>query len=93
MAINKSLIQNPALAYMTAPEEELGAPDGSRPTRPERRKAPESKSRRVQLLIKPSIYDKVKEIADVNGWSFNEACNIALNEFIQLEEAHKENLQ
>lgn len=40
----------------------------------------EAKSRRVQLLIKPSVYQKAKEKADAQGISFNELINSLLEE-------------
>lgn len=41
---------------------------------------PEIKSRRVQLLIKPSVYSAVKRIADTAGLSVNEIVNQILEE-------------
>lgn len=39
----------------------------------------ESKSRRVQLLIRPSLYDKLKATADRQQLSVNEMINQILN--------------
>lgn len=41
---------------------------------------PETKSRRVQLLIKPSVYSAVKQIADASGLSVNEIINQILED-------------
>ena len=43
----------------------------------------ETKSRRVQLLIKPSIYDGIKEHASRNGQSVNDIINFILQEFLE----------
>ena len=43
---------------------------------------PESRSRRVQLLIAPSLYDEIKVMADESGVSVNEVINAALNEYV-----------
>lgn len=40
----------------------------------------ETKSRRLQLLIKPSTYEKIKAIAAANGISVNEQINLILEE-------------
>lgn len=44
---------------------------------------PESKSRRVQTLIQPSVYEKLKTIADNKGISTNEAINNAIREYVE----------
>ena len=41
---------------------------------------PETKSRRLQLLIKPSVYGAVKQIADESGLSVNEIINQILED-------------
>ena len=35
----------------------------------------ESKTRRVQLILRPSIYDDIKKLADKNGQSLNDYVN------------------
>lgn len=60
------------------------------PTRDERvqslkeiaEKKPETRKRRVQLLITPSLYDEVKRMADESGASVNEVVNAALSEYV-----------
>lgn len=43
----------------------------------------ETKSRRVQILIQPSVYEAVKEKAKAEGISVNEAINTALKIYSQ----------
>ena len=55
----------------------------------------ETKSKRVQLLVQPSVYEAVKARAKAEGISTNEAINEALREYIvkkivNLTEAKKE---
>lgn len=38
----------------------------------------EAKTRRVQLLMKPSVYDVIKRQADARGYSFNDYVNTIL---------------
>lgn len=40
----------------------------------------ETKSRRVQILLKPSNYQKAKDLADKAGQSFNDFINTLLEE-------------
>lgn len=42
----------------------------------------ETKSKRLQSLIQPSVYDKVRDIAKNKGISVNEAVNEALKKYI-----------
>lgn len=44
----------------------------------ERLKRKETKSRRVQLVLEPTIYDKIKAYADINELSINEAITQAI---------------
>lgn len=44
--------------------------------------APESKTRRVQLLIRPTTYTQIKAIADRRGISANEIINKAIEKYI-----------
>lgn len=82
---------NPAMMFITPPEEEE-APETRTPKAPaqKRRKAEgaasplqaeapmrapqgrEAKTRRLQLLLTPSLYEAVKERADAEGLSVNE---------------------
>lgn len=44
--------------------------------------APEAKTKRVQLLIQPSVHDAIKKKAAAQGVSFNEYVNSVLREQI-----------
>ena len=43
----------------------------------------ETKSRRVQALVQPSVYEAVKARAQAEGISVNEAINTALREYAE----------
>ena len=43
----------------------------------------ETKSKRVQSLVQPSVYEKIKSIAINKGISVNEAINEALRKYIE----------
>jgi hypothetical protein len=51
-----------------APETRAAATSGARPTPPRK----EYKSRRLQLLIQPSLYEEIKNRAEAEGLSVNE---------------------
>lgn len=81
MAEKKSFVKdlNPALAFIDTKGAETAPRPGEEPTRfifrtPER----EAKSRRVQLLIKPSTYDKLRSQAEAAGASVNAYINAIL---------------
>ena len=78
--------ENPALQFISTPdveaeerENESGAAPSLRGFTPKLDK-PETKSRRLQLLIKPSVYSAVKQIADASGLSVNEIINQILED-------------
>lgn len=89
----------PTLAFISGaaeekPEKSSAAPRAKPTTRgPERKKAPkgfkiapeyiETKSRRVQALIQPSVYEAVKAKASSLGISTNEAINEALRAYTE----------
>ena len=50
------------------------------------KKQRETKSKRVQLLVKPSVYQSISDIADVEGISVNELINIVLERIIENRE-------
>lgn len=79
----KSFLENinPALSIInTTP---ATAPEALTPaTTPSKQ---ESKSRRLQLLIKPSLYLKIQKVASLNGNSVNDTIHTLL------EESTKEN--
>ena len=43
----------------------------------------EKKTRRVQLLLRPSVYEGIKELADMNGLSVNDLINTLLEQSVQ----------
>ena len=47
------------------------------------KKQRETKSKRVQLLVKPSVYQAVSDIADEEGISVNELINIVLERIVE----------
>lgn len=70
---------NPALQFISNTEAITEPQDGEEPVKfvfhkPER----ETMNRRLQLLIKPSLYDKVKAKADAAGASVNAYINAVL---------------
>lgn len=78
----KTFKTNPVMNFISTPEE---------PETPS--KAPEgykinplyieTKSKRVQILIQPSVYEAVKEKARAEGISTNEAINQALKQYVK----------
>lgn len=88
----------PALAFMSGATAEAPAPKKATakkpaPRAPEKKEAPEgyrvapqyveTKSRRVQALIQPSVYEAVKAKASSLGISTNEAINEALRQYTE----------
>lgn len=59
-----------------------GKPEAKRKPREAKKPAPkEIKSRRVQILIQPSVYDAIKAKAEEEGISTNEAIIQAMKEY------------
>lgn len=48
------------------------------------RQKEETKNRRMQALVKPSLYNALKAIAERDGISVNEALNEAIEDYIKL---------
>lgn len=75
---------NPALAFITGLKEEeeqkraAQQQEQEQPRAAQRPQPPETKSRRLQLLLKPSTYNAIKERADERYISVNEWINAAL---------------
>lgn len=73
---------NPTLQFITLPEEETSTP--SEEDAPEGYKVNplyvEKKSRRLQLLLQPSLYRKLKRRADSEGESINNLVHLILEE-------------
>lgn len=82
----KSFKDNPALQFISSAEEERMEPEREKPTG----KAPdgykvnplyvETKSRRLQLVLQPSLYERVKKRATNSGLSVNEYIHQILDE-------------
>jgi len=47
---------------------------------------PETRSKRMQVLITPTMYDALKCLSDVTGVSMNEIINVALGEYLKERE-------
>ncbi len=86
-----ALYEDPALSFISRgelqdlqpPQEQeesagpLGVPEGYRPAYVERR------SRRVQLVLPPSLYGRVKQASQGEGLSLNEFCCRALERALE----------
>lgn len=46
-------------------------------------KTTETRSKRVQLLLTPSMFDALKALSADTGLSVNEIINVALNEYLK----------
>jgi len=81
---------NPALNFISSQEEPVSkeelpakAPEGYKIN-------PlyiETKSKRVNLLMQPSVVDRMKKLSQERGISLNEAINEAVREYLEREEA------
>lgn len=86
---------NPALAFISSQKEAVPA-ESKEEKLEATAKAPEgykvnplyieTKSKRVNLLMQPSIVDRMKERAKAKGLSLNEAINEAVKEYLEREE-------
>lgn len=86
---------NPAMSFISqesidkvdGTEEGATTPTGGKKKAPEGYKPNpeyiETKSKRVQLLVQPSVYEAVKAKAKARGISTNEAINEALREYTE----------
>jgi hypothetical protein len=96
MSPKKSFKQNnPAMGFITQEPKEEPKEQEQRPQTqtPVKKKAPqgykrnpefvETKSKRKQLLIQPSVSDALESYAGKNGISVNETINIAIKEFLE----------
>jgi len=79
----KNFRENPALQFVTTdvPHEETEVPQGFRPN-PE---FVEKKTKRVQIVMQPSLYEKAKKQAEKEGLSFNAYLHKVLEEVLQEE--------
>lgn len=99
----KQAAENPALQFITPPTVETAeepqaeeprkvtrrpaAKRGKKTSAPVRTAYTEPKSRRLQLLIQPSLYEDVKELSEAEGLSVNETISELLKEAITAREA------
>lgn len=82
---------NPAMQFISTPAEETttGAGEGVASTKdaPEGYKVNplyiEKRSKRLQLLVQPSLYDKVKTQAETEGCSVNDYIHRVLEEAVK----------
>ena len=68
--MEKKAAENPALQFLSQEEEQAEEQVEIRP--PYQRKSREYKTRRLQLLMKPSLHDALKERADEEDTSVND---------------------
>ena len=82
---------NPAMQFISTPAEETttGAGEGVASTKdaPEGYKVNplyiEKRSKRLQLLVQPSLYDKIKAQADTEGCSVNDFIHRVLEDAVK----------
>ena len=87
----KSFTTNPAMTFIS--QESIAKVDGLTAPDQREKKTPagykpnpeyiETKSRRVQVLIQPSVHEAIKAKAQKAGISVNEAINTALKEYVE----------
>jgi hypothetical protein len=77
MSGKKIAPENPALSY-------LGERTGAAVHAVSRGRA-ETRSRRVQCLLRPSLYEKIRKMADDRGASVNDLMHEALERFAESE--------
>lgn len=83
MAKKSFTTDNPVMQFISQPEPEPIRKTANRKTPARVPALPEIKSRRVQILVQPSVYEAVKAKAEKNGISVNEAIGIALKKYIE----------
>ena len=90
MSAKKSFTDNPALRFITParpPQGPAGKPaaDSGPPLKPNPLYV-ETRSKRLQLLIQPSLHLKLKAIAQARGRSLNDLIHTLLEEVISQED-------
>ena len=82
-------IENPALQFISnaasKKRTERKEQDIYAPTPEGYRLVPEAKSKRLQLLIQPSLYNRVKQRANENGTSVNDTIHNILSSVLRGE--------
>ena len=92
----KTFKDNPALQFIST-QDSTAEPEQIRQELPQSYDKPpegyklnpiylEVKCRRVQLILQPSLYEKVKSAADAEGMSFNEYAHRALEQAVKDKE-------
>lgn len=80
----KNFKDNPALQFISTADPAEPTPTEEAPQYPMKRNPLyiETKSRRLQLLLQPSLYNKIKALADEQSKSINEVVHSILDEHI-----------
>lgn len=84
----KDFKNNPALQFISTADPAEPTPAEETPQYPMKRNPLyiETKSRRVQLMFQPSLYNKVKALATEQGKSINDTIHSILDEHINGKE-------
>ena len=77
----KEKLAHPTHAFVET--EEVPAEKKPMPAYKPVRRSRETKSKRLNLLITPSLHEAMLAKAEALDLSFNEACNLAISEFIR----------
>lgn len=85
MAKEFKSFNNPALQFFSGVEEEEPKQEQPQIQPPVIRKKKERKSKRLNLLIYPSVYEACKREADEQGESINEIINFILKDYFTKE--------
>ncbi len=72
---------NPALQFIS--QADTGAPEAITPSAQASPSAGETKSRRLQLLMQPSLYEAIRSKAQAEGLSVNELIHLTLDTAIR----------
>lgn len=87
--MKKSFKDSPAMRFISTPQQagEATPDEGERPAVPMKLNPLyiETKSKRLQLLIQPSLHGKLKGRATAQGVSLNELIHTALQEYAERE--------
>lgn len=85
----KSFMDNPALQYISSQPKEEQKPEQAEAKKPKGYKVNpyyiETKSRRLQLVLQPSLYKKVKKAAQAKKLSVNEYVSRVLEQATENE--------
>ena len=74
-------LDNPAMTFISsAPIKEEASPGEAPATAYRDRRHAETRSKRLQVLLPPSVFMKLRDKADVEGISVNELINIILTD-------------